>query len=65
MPVANPKNLPTSAVAGDLGIAAMMNPDRVEELQTKKKQDLLAQREGMMSPGELLGAVADIFGITK
>jgi hypothetical protein len=63
MSVPNPKNLPTSAVLGDLGIAGMLNPDRVADFQDKKKKDLANQREAM-SPGQLLGAVAEIFGIT-
>jgi hypothetical protein len=61
----NPKNM-LSAAAGDLGLAAMLNPDLSEDNIEKKKKELEAQRNRMGSTGMSVyggGAAAQALGI--
>jgi len=50
MGLPNPKNF--GFASGDLGLAAILNPDLMDELQEKKKKELQAASENRGASGE-------------
>lgn len=64
MGLPNPKNV--GFAAGDLGLAAILNPDLVDEAAEKKKKDLQAAREKMGLSGESVygSAASSLLGLT-
>lgn len=64
MGLPNPKNV--GFAAGDLGLAAILNPDLLDEVQEKKKKDLQAGREKMGLDGTSVygSAASTLLGLT-
>ena len=64
MGIPNPKN--TGFASGDLGLAAILNPDLVDDLQEKKKKTLQASREAMGGDGSSVygSAASALLGLT-
>ena len=60
MPPVNPKNVPAGAVAGDLGIAALLDPEGVKKHQDQTRENLT---KIFRDPLDVVSAADELFPV--